>query len=144
MFEMYFSVTSQLNHLAILVATLAAMMLGMLWYSPALFGEKWLKLAGLKMPKKGEGGAAMARSTFLGFLRTWVLTYVFAHFMMLIGYEGALGGLEMALWVWLGFLAMGGLSGVIWEGYKMPLFLIHQSYNLVALVIAGLILGVWV
>jgi hypothetical protein len=48
----------QLNFLAILVAAVAAFVLGALWYSPVLFAKQWMKAHGytpdkLEAMKKG-------------------------------------------------------------------------------------------
>jgi len=40
---------SALNWLAVVVGTLAAFMVGWLWYSPALFGKKWAKGSGVAL-----------------------------------------------------------------------------------------------
>ena len=54
------SFLSQLNWLAILVASVAYFMLGALWYSKLLFANTWIKSTGVDMnnpdAKKGVGG----------------------------------------------------------------------------------------
>ena len=58
---------SQVNWLAVLVATAAYFMLGALWYSKALFGTKWAQLVKLDMtdPNLKKGFAGMMVSTFV-------------------------------------------------------------------------------
>ena len=52
-------VFSNINWFALLIATLAYFMLGALWYSKALFGNKWAALVKLDVndPKLKEGMA---------------------------------------------------------------------------------------
>lgn len=47
---------SEINYLAVLVATLSTMVLGFLWYSPVLFGNAWVKLRNMKMEEMKGGG----------------------------------------------------------------------------------------
>ena len=42
--------------LSVLVAAAAVYILGALWYSPVLFGNKWITLMGIKIDKKNSFG----------------------------------------------------------------------------------------
>ena len=37
----------EINYLAVILATIAAVVVGFVWYSPALFGNQWAKLRGM-------------------------------------------------------------------------------------------------
>ncbi len=143
MFQDFFEITPTLNHWAVFVSALVAMVLGALWYSPVLFGNLWMKLHGWKEKDLEADNKAMLMSMLYGLLRTWASFYIFAHLFILADYEGVSGGIELALWVWFGFMFLGSLSAVIWERYKLPLLLLNEAYNLVAFVLAGIILGTW-
>lgn len=45
---------TQLNWLAIGLGTIVAFMLGWLWYSPVLFGEKWASGSGVSLDKAAK------------------------------------------------------------------------------------------
>ncbi len=133
----------QINLLAILVAAVANMVLGFLWYSPILFGKKWLLAVGktedqLKSEKKGIGKTYLL--TFIGAL---VMAYVLAH---IVGYTGATtisGGIQAGFWMWLGFVVTTSLGGLLFEKRPPAIFYITSGYYLVALIIMGAILAVW-
>lgn len=66
-----------INYLAVLVAGLVPMVVGMIWYSPAVFAKKWLVLIGKTEEeiKKSGPGKAYAIST----LASLLMSYVMAH-----------------------------------------------------------------
>ena len=65
------------NLLAVLLAAVAANLLGMLWYSPLLFGKKWMGLSGLTDKKLQEAKKkGMAKNYFIGFVSTLVMAFV--------------------------------------------------------------------
>jgi len=132
------------NYLAVIVAGLVAMALGAVWYSPALFGKAWMKLNGMKMPGKKPDKKMMTRSYVLGLLSQLVKAYVLVYLMDMLGLVSITGGLMTAFWAWLGFIATISIGSVLWEGKSWGLWLLNNAYNLVALLLMGLILGAWV
>jgi len=132
------------NYLAVLVAGLAAMILGAFWYSPVIFGKAWMKLSGMKMPSKKPDKKMMTKSYILGLLSQLVKAYVLAYMMELLGLVTINGGLMTAFLAWLGFIATISLGSVLWEGKSWGLWFLNNTYNLVALLLMGLILGAWI
>jgi hypothetical protein len=69
-----------INLWMVLVAAIASTVLGMLWYSPFLFGGLWLKLSGIKLKKvkkaKDPAGAAVGIWLWLGFMAVATLNQV--------------------------------------------------------------------
>ncbi len=133
-----------LNYWAILVAAVAQFVLGMLWYSPLLFGRSWMKLmkvdeANMKGSKKDMGA-----TFFMSFLSSLVLSYVLAHFVSYLGLVEIEESLEAAFWIWLGFVAMTHLSGVIYEKKPFQLYAINMAYYLGCLLVSAAILVSWV
>lgn len=138
--------TVEVNYLAVLVATLFMMVIGGLWYSPVLFGNAWMKEVGLSK-KDMEGPKAKKRmmmSWVFGFLSWLVEVYVLALAIEMAQVLNAQEGALVGFWVWLGFMATVGLGSVLWEMKSMKYFLINQGFNLVAMVVAGAILGAWI
>jgi hypothetical protein len=128
-----------INYLAVLVATIAAMIIGSIWYAPPVFGNAWMRLSGRKGQKMDGGGLAM-----LGmFIASLVTSYVLAHF---VGYMNAATwweGVQLGIWIWLGFLAAMGVSQVFFEKRPFQLFLINTLNQLVTLIVMGAILACW-
>jgi len=56
----------------------------------------------------------------------------------------ALEGAMLGAVVWLGFVATILINPVLFEGKSWTLYLINSGYQLVCLLVAGVILTVWV
>ena len=82
------------NYLAVLVATIAAMIVGAIWYSPSVFGTAWMKLSGITPdPTKKKG---MTKPLILAGLSNLVLACTLAHVFVLLGVQTLAMGLEVA------------------------------------------------
>lgn len=137
----------QINYLAIIVCAVLSMIIGAIWYGPYFFGNTWLKISGID-PKdtrtinkmKKESGPLYG----VQFLLTLVQLYILAHF---IGAWSDVSGIEVALWVYVGFV-MPILAGqAMWSGKPKKLatwqFLTSAGYQLLLFAIFGIILGGW-
>jgi hypothetical protein len=60
---------------------------------------------------------------------------------MLIG--TALGGVKLGTIIWLGFAATIGLTGNVFSGKRLAVYAIDTSYQLVYLIVVGVILAIW-
>ena len=95
---------ANINLWAVLVAALAYMVIGMLWYSPLLFGNKWLALMN-KTPKEVKKMRKSAGKAYLfSVLIALVTSYVLAQFLSFLGAGTFLNGFLVAFWLWLGFV----------------------------------------
>jgi len=131
------------NYWAVLVATIAAYAVGAIWYSPILFSKTWsveLKRAPGQMVSSGFTPTA---AMILEFVATLVMTYVLAHFIVLVNANTVALALQLGFWAWLGFIAMYSLSGVWFEGRSWKLFVINVGHRLIAILVACAILGAW-
>jgi hypothetical protein len=138
-----------INYLAVVVAALASMAIGFLWYGP-LFGKTWMKLAGVAPKRKTAAkkkGAGMEKTYFLAFLGSLIMSNVLAHSLIFAAayYEmsGITAGLMSGFWNWLGFIAPVTLGAVLWEGKPWKLWLLSNGCYLVSLLVMGTILAVW-
>jgi hypothetical protein len=133
----------QINYLAVLVAALAQMVIGGLWYGP-LFGKTWTKLAGITPQMmesaKKKGVAKLYAAQFLGSL---VMAYVLAHFAFVWGTNDVASAFSLAFWIWLGFIATVALGSILWEGKSTKLYWINTIYSLIGLFVMSLILTFW-
>ncbi len=135
----------QINYLAVIVAAVADMVVGGLWYS-VLFAKMWMKAAGkTKKDMEGKGKEAM-QSMGLSTLAALVTAYVMAHMLQYIGAIDVRSAWFAAFWLWLGFLAAGVLPAYAYEGQhrKWSLYFIFIGYKLVAFFAMALILTYWV
>jgi hypothetical protein len=132
------------NWLAILACGVVSMVLGFLWYGP-LFGKLWITLSGHN--PSPDDKAKANKGYAISFIGALVLAYVFYHFLVYsMDYTdttGAGGGLSVGFWAWLGFIAPVTLGTVLWEGKSWKLWFLNNGYNLVQLLLFGLILALW-
>jgi hypothetical protein len=129
-----------MNLVAVLVAGVVSMVIGALWYSPALFGNAWMKLAGVKQPKKSEMGQQMALGMGLGLVAQLVMAFVLAYFFDMLEVADSATGATVALWAWLGFMAPITAGAFLWEGKSVHLFFLNGAYWLVAVQVMALVL----
>lgn len=136
-----------INYLAVVVAAVANMVIGMMWYGP-IFGKPWVKLAGITSEKIAEAKKkGMAKEYVLAFVGALLMSYVLSHViifgMSYMNVSGISAGFSSAFWVWLGFFVPVTMSAVLWDGKPWKLWLINSSYYLVTLLVMGAILASW-
>ena len=135
-------VVPHVNYLAVLVSGIVIFLLGGLWYSPLLFAKPWVRLMGKteeELKSAAGGPLPYILAFFCGLLTALVLAMVLNHFRPLNATRGALVGVLC----WLGFAAPSSFGTAVFSGTPRALWLINTLYNLVAFVVAGLILAVW-
>ena len=134
------------NYLAVLVAAVAAMVVGFAWYSPALFGKQWMKLMGYSSESLKKAQKEMGKWYGLSFVLALVTAYVLSHVMALgdnfYHYPRVQSGLTSAFWMWLGFVMPVQLMTEVFGGKKWKLFYINTGHQLVSMLVMGIVLGV--
>lgn len=134
----------RIKYPAVIVATLVHFILGGLWYSPLLFGNKFLKIVNWSPEKLAEvENQSHVKELALAFVTSVVLVYILAHFVQYTKAKTAWAGMETAFWLWLGFIVTTQLATVLFEQRPLGLYLINIGYQLVGCALAGVILAVW-
>jgi hypothetical protein len=123
----------QPNLLAVLLAAVAALVLGGLWYSSFLFGRPWKRLAGITAAK----GAVLAY--LLNFLSLLLMSYVLGTILKALGAGTVLTGLRAGFWLWAGFAATITLGSLLWERKPLALYLLQNAYNFLSIMLMSLI-----
>jgi hypothetical protein len=121
----------QTNFLAVLVAAIAATVVGFLWYGP-LFGKEWSELIGMTPEKMAEAKKKGLTGTYvINFIATLVMAYVLSRSIdtRLIINIGE--GLWLSFWIWLGFMATVMLAPVLWQKQSIKLYWINSLGYLV-------------
>jgi hypothetical protein len=133
---------SHINFLAVIVATVAAFALGMLWYA-GLFGKLWQRELG--MTDEQMKGANMA----MIFGSTLVLTFVMALGMAMLWHTQDMDGLTWmvgmyhGLFIGLMFVATSMGINYLYQRKSMTLWLIDAGYQVCFMAVIGAILGAW-
>ncbi|MEK7554653.1 MAG: DUF1761 domain-containing protein [Patescibacteria group bacterium] len=132
-----------INYLAVFASAVASMAIGFLWYGP-VFGKQWIAMMGFtKEQMDAAKSKGMTKSYVIALIGSLVTAYVLAHFVVYTGAVNITGGLQTGFWVWLGFVATVALGSVLWEGKSWKLYGLNMSYQLVNLLVIGVILAVW-
>lgn len=132
----------QLNWVGVLGATFAAMIIGSLWYSPLVFGKRWMKLAGIDEKKAKEGGSrAIGIAIAASFVTAYVLAYVTYLSYQFFGGSYLAAAMSTAFWVWLGFSATWMVMHDAFEFRPRQLTLLNLGSTLVTLLAMALVIG---
>lgn len=136
----------EVNYLAVVVAAVASMVMGFLWYSKILFGKLWMKLSGYTTESLKKAQKEMGKLYAVSFVVSMVTAYVLSHVMVLsenfYQYSELSTGLTTAFWMWLGFMMPVQLMGEIFGEKKWKLFGINTGYQLVSLILMAVVLAV--
>lgn len=118
----------------------ARAVVGFLWYGP-LFAKPWMKLVGMTQEDLQRGAKpVMYLGTFVGAL---VAAYVLALFINATQMTTLLGGAGVGLLAGPGFVAPSFGANYIFGRRPLSLCLIDAGYQIVSLMIGGIILGLW-
>lgn len=133
-----------ISWLAIIVATALAMLIGSLWYGP-FFGEKWMKLVGLKK-KDAEKNWKVPMFTML--VMAFVQAFVVSHFIVYVAffypdYSELSIGLLTGFWLWIGVAMPLVLSSNMFARRPKELTYIEAGNQLVTLLAIGAVLAIW-
>ena len=129
-----------INHLAVFVCALLSLVLGALWYSPALFFKAWQKETGLSDEQVAKANPVKTYSLTL--LLAWIISYNLAFFL----------GDSKTNWQWgliAGLLAGAGWAATmfviisLFEQRTLKYLLINCGYIIVYFALIGFVLGVW-
>ncbi len=136
-----------INYLAVLVAAVASMVLGFVWYGP-LFGKPWMKMMGFTQESMSAAKAkGMTTNYILMSLGSLVMAYVLAHALVFaMAYMKVSGwgaGVACGFYNWLGFILPVVMGDQLWGGKPWKLLPITAGYYLVSMVMMGVILAVW-
>ena len=124
----------------VVVAGVAAMIFGFIWYHPSVLGKKWMKLA--KVDSKKKDG--MMWRALAGALSYVVMAYVLKMIFGFAAIADLNAGLKLAAWLWLGFVGTTTLGGFLWERKSFNLWILNNVYNLLALFLMTWVLLSWV
>ncbi len=125
-----------INLLAVLVAGIAHMLTGLVWFLPGLFGNDWMKLTGKDLKPASQW-------LFVGALGHLGIAFVLACLINLAGATTLMGGIAVGILIWAGFIVTLEIGELIWEKIPFRLALLRIGNHLVALSIASAILAVW-
>ncbi|TGK07749.1 DUF1761 domain-containing protein [Leptospira semungkisensis] len=134
-----------INLISVLLATLAAMVLGFLLHGPIL-GKAWMRLANI-VPTGNEKFSDMLPNLFWNLVANFVTAYVLAVVYLFASSSPYLTGSDIwkgvicGIWVWLGFIVTSTSMEVIWMGRKRALWLFECGCSLLVMAVMGAIIA---
>jgi hypothetical protein len=127
---------SGVNWVAVLLAAIANLVIGMIWYMRPVLGARWAELAGVDLNNRPSPtvylvaiGAAVIAATILALLAKG------------LGAHDAINGAFVGLLGWLAFQATNSAVGGAFEGRPSSLWLINTANAAVTFGVMGAIIG---
>ena len=127
--------TTRLNWLGIIVATVAAFFIGFLWYG-LIFAEQWMALTGVTEESGGDPVWML-----IGLVQTFVTMVGLGWFIARDGAAGWMAGLKIGLVAGVCFALMTSAYGFIYQTSNLGLLPIDWSHLLVVYALGGAIIG---
>ena len=136
----WLSYISQINWLAVLLAFVASMVIGFVWYLPAVLGNRWMAAIGKTEEdlKNISGGAGIWVPMMVAAALTAILLAVL---ISKLGLDNALAGGFFAFVLALVFRAGGHVIHNGFAGRPVAVTLIDSGHDLLAMTVAGAIIG---
>src|SRR5882762_10166241 len=129
-----------INPWGVLVASVATMVIGFLWYSPLLFARPWMILMGYDPNDKAKlaemqksAGPMYGMSLVASLLSAAVLGKIIA----IATVNTAVYGMKIGLAVWLGFVTTVQLTNALFSKQPVKLYAINTGYQLVCYLVMG-------
>ena len=132
-----------INILAVFVAGIVTFAIGGLWYSPLLFGKQWVAFNEVGADKVAAMRKNAPKLYGLSFVCYLVMAAMFAILLRMTHIEHIVGGAKLGFLLWFGFVATVGLTASLYGGRSMKAYALDAGYQLVFLVVMGLILAAW-
>jgi len=128
------------NWLAIVVATVASMALGFVWYM--VLANQWM--AAINKTREQIMANNSATPYILAALMQLIMAYTLALFIpRLMGATTISNGLIVGFHAWLGFVITAMIINHRYQGNKWSLTLIDGGYLLGVLLVQGLVIGIF-
>ena len=127
------------NWLAIVLATVASMALGAAWYG--VLSKQWLEAS-------GRTKEDIDPKDFMPYVWSVIVQLVMAYFLAVLtpALTGAMtiqNGLTVAALMWVGFVLTSMILNHRYQGRPWSLTVIDSGYILAALLVQGVVLGIF-
>ena len=124
------------NWIAVIVAAVASMVIGFVYYHPAVLGKRWQELIGRSMDPSSAGMAyayTAVGAVIAAFVVAQLIHWSDAYSIGGGAFVGAIG--------WLGFTATSSFADYLFSGRPWALYSIQNGYQLLSFVVMGGIIG---
>ncbi len=130
-----------INYWAVLVAGIAYMIVGALWYSPVLFGGAWMR--GIGKSKEQIAKDFSPVNYFLALIFSLIAAYGIARIMFWSNGSSIADGITVSLLAGVCFVFPSMGVNDVFENRPRGLTFINIFYHIVGFVVMGIIIGAW-
>jgi hypothetical protein len=128
------------NYLAVAAAAIACYIIAAIWYG-VIFSKLWQRLTGITDMKPAP------LNIVLVLISSFVMAFVLDHSIIFADtyhkVSGMEGGITVAIFIWLGFVATVTLCTKLYEKKPWGLWVLDNAFWLISLLVMGSILSVW-
>ena len=128
-----------MNWLAVVIAAIANIVIGFLWYGNWAFGKSWTQLSGRTMGEGQQQGPLYGLTIVAAIVQAITMAWFAANTGANSGSAGALLG----LFVGIGFIAPAMFADVLFAGRPPRLHAITAGYQVLAAIVQGTIMGLF-
>jgi len=125
------------NWLGAIAAAVTAMVIGFVWYMPAVFGAAWMKALGKTMDQLGSPKVAVSNALMMNLILALVLT----HAIKAMGAETLVEALHVAAGLSLGLIVTNQLMRDRFHGNSGTLSLINGGNTVVTYLAMGTVIA---
>lgn len=138
---------SEINWLAVIVASFVSFLIGFAWFSPKTFFPVWWKAMGRsydEAPDSGLPTGVVFGLTILGVLVQATVLALVIELVRMTGQEVTwLGGAAVGALMGAGFAAAASLSHHLFAGFSIKAWVLEVGQDIVCLAAMGAIIGAW-
>ncbi len=130
---------SSINYLSVIVAALSSFVVGMLWYSPVLFGKVWMAENGFT--DEDMQGGNMLRTYGAAFVLGLIIA---TNLDLFLGPNATFAwGMGAGALAGIGWVAASIGTMYLFERKSLTLYFVNAGYHAVNFIVMGGILGAW-
>ncbi len=128
------------NHLAVWLLVLAQQAIGFIWYSPALFGDLWLRLQG---KTAGDVDASNLAPFVIAIAAAAAMTYFYAWLLRRLAVKSVGGALRLAALIWVSVSFLEFAMHYAFLGLPIGVLLIDMGKSLLGVSLVAVVLVSW-
>ena len=130
-----------INYLAVLLAAVASMAWGFIWYHEKVAGTRWMAYTGKTVAQiEADFNPIIFLPTFIGAI---VNAFVLALFLGWAGASGVAAGILFGVLLAVGSAVVMQLGNILFEGRPRGLWVLYAINYIVQGIITGAIIGGW-
>jgi hypothetical protein len=132
----------QINYLAVLLAAIAAMIIGAGWYAGPVFGDAWMKMVKLDKDKAAKAApVVLTGAFFLAIIMAYVLFYIAILLQQYYLNTFFVSAVQTAFLLWAGMLVPTIVTHGLFEQRRKKLMALTIAYEFVTIMVMGLVIG---